>query len=423
MLDEIQMTVKGGDGGHGLISFRREKFAPLGGPDGGDGGRGGDVIVRATDDVYALERLRPRRRYEAGRGGNGASAKKHGRNGKDLVLEAPEGTVIFRLEGGERVELADLPAKGTTAIVARGGKGGWGNIHFATSTNQAPYISQSGAEGEEAEIVLELRLISDVGIIGLPNAGKSTLLAALSAARPKVGDYPFTTLQPTLGVVNVGWQTFRMADLPGLIEGAAEGRGLGHEFLRHAMRCPVLLHLADGSADDPVADVLLIREEIAAYDPDLRDRVAVIAVNKVDLPEVVARRERLEQAFAAEGMSARFISAATGEGLRELAADLFEMVKADRERREREAVEQAETPVLRPQPRRRFEVEVVGGEYVVDAPGIAGFVETMDLDSEPHRQEVYRRLKRWGVAKELERKGAVPGSPVRIGKATLAWLE
>ena len=263
MLDKVQVHVAGGDGGHGLVSYHREKFVPQGGPDGGDGGRGGRIFLRAIDEAYTLEQYRSKKKFKASDGGNGGPKLKTGAHGEDLVLDVPAGTVITEAESGDLI--ADLALAGAEVLVAHGGKGGWGNKRFATSTNKTPAYSQKGHAGEALDIELELRLLADVGLLGLPNAGKSTFLAAISNAKPKIANYPFTTLEPMLGVVDSGFDRFTVADLPGLIEGASEGYGLGFEFLKHVRRCRILLHLVDSSSPDPVTDYELIEGEVRAY--------------------------------------------------------------------------------------------------------------------------------------------------------------
>jgi len=284
MIDKVEILVKSGAGGDGIISFRREKFVPFGGPDGGDGGNGGDVIVRAEPASASLRKYRHRKRYLAGEGGNGGNKKKHGRNGSDLILSVPPGTLVTKktVLPGEEI-CADLEEAGEQVVVARGGRGGLGNVRFATSTNQAPRIARRGEPGEEVDILLELRLIADVGIIGYPNAGKSTLLSKASGARPKIASYPFTTLEPILGAAEVGVQNFVLAEIPGLIEDAHLGRGLGHEFLRHSLRTKMLLHLVDGSHESPLEDMIRVNNELALYDSALAQKPQFVAVNKIDL--------------------------------------------------------------------------------------------------------------------------------------------
>jgi GTP-binding protein len=339
--------------------------------------------------------------------------------GDDLVLEVPAGTVVFDEETGDLV--ADLAQPGEEVLVAHGGRGGWGNKRFATSTNQAPHFSQKGHPGEEFDIRLELRLLADVGLLGLPNAGKSTLLSAMSNARPKIGEYPFTTLEPMLGVVNVDYERFTMADLPGLVEGASEGYGLGFEFLKHVRRCRVLLHLVDGSSPDPVTDFELIEGEVRAYDPRLGEVARLVAVTKADLGRP---RARASAATLREhtGLAVHVVSALEGEGLEELARTLAALVKAERERAA--AAPPEEVPVLRPPSQERFTVRQEGpGRFVVEGRRVVQFVEMMDTEMEGARAEVDRRLDRWGVTKALRRAGARPGDRVVFGEAELAWDE
>lgn len=417
MLDAVEITVKGGNGGHGLVSYHREKFVPQGGPDGGDGGRGGRVFLRAVDDVYTLELYRSRKRFQAGAGGNGGPNLRHGANGEDLYLEVPVGTVVYDAETGDL--LADLSEVGAEVLVAHGGRGGWGNKRFATPTNQTPGYSQKGQEGEERRLRLELRLLADVGLIGLPNAGKSTLLAAVSNAKPKIASYPFTTLEPMLGVVNVGWERFTLADLPGLVEGASEGYGLGFEFLKHVRRCRVLLHVVSCESPDPVTDYELIEGELRAYDPGLEHVARVVAVTKADLDHAAA--ERSAEALAAHlGRPVRVISAHDGTGLEPLKEELMALVTAERARAASQPP--AEVPVIRPAPVDRFVVTIdEDGRYVVDGYTAVTFVKMMDTGMPGALDEVMRRLERWGIAKELRRLGIKPGDVVVFDDVEIAW--
>jgi GTP-binding protein len=417
MLDAVEITVKGGNGGHGLVSYHREKFVPQGGPDGGDGGRGGRVFLRAVDDVYTLELYRSRKRFQAGAGGNGGPNLRHGANGEDLYLEVPVGTVVYDAETGDL--LADLSEVGAEVLVAHGGRGGWGNKRFATPTNQTPGYSQKGQEGEERRLRLELRLLADVGLIGLPNAGKSTLLAAVSNAKPKIASYPFTTLEPMLGVVNVGWERFTLADLPGLVEGASEGYGLGFEFLKHVRRCRVLLHVVSCESPDPVTDYELIEGELRAYDPGLEHVARVVAVTKADLDHAAA--ERSAEALAAHlGRPVRVISAHDGTGLEPLKEELMALVAAERARAASQPP--AEVPVIRPAPVDRFVVTIdEDGRYVVDGYTAVTFVKMMDTGMPGALDEVMRRLERWGIAKELRRLGIKPGDVVVFDDVEIAW--
>ncbi|MDA0256816.1 MAG: GTPase ObgE, partial [Chloroflexi bacterium] len=328
MIDCVEFEVVAGSGGDGAVSFRREKFVPNGGPDGGDGGRGGDVVLLAVDRLSTLRVLQDRRPRRAVAGQGGGPSKRHGRSAPDLELRVPAGTVVWELDAaGEPGDepLVDLADAGASAVVARGGRGGWGNRRFTSSTRQAPRFAQRGAAGEQRRLRLELRLLADVGIVGLPNAGKSTLLRSWSAATPKVAAYPFTTLEPELGVVEVGDDTFVAADVPGLIEGASAGHGLGHEFLSHLERTSVLVHVVDASAAEPLADLDLVNAEIAAFVPPrplgapLATRPQLVALNKIDDPTARERIAELGAALDARGMPWLAISAATREGTRQLA--------------------------------------------------------------------------------------------------------
>ena len=286
-----------------MVSFRREKYVPRGGPDGGDGGRGGSVILVADPALTTLASFRRRRRYRAERGRHGEGGKRHGRSGEDLAILVPVGTIVRRVEGnGSGEVVADLTVPGQRVVVAGGGKGGRGNARFATSTRQAPRIAERGQRGQQTRLILDLKLLSDVGIVGLPNTGKSTLLRAVSAARPKVADYPFTTLEPVLGVVEVAYESFVLANLPGIIEGAHEGAGLGHQFLRHVERTRVLVHLLDGSQPDPVGDLETLNRELAWYSEELERKRQQVVVNKLDLPEVRSRRTELDASLRTLGM-------------------------------------------------------------------------------------------------------------------------
>jgi len=321
MIDRIEIYVYGGRGGNGVISFRREKFIPFGGPDGGDGGKGGSVILIADQGKSTLSSLRHRKHYRAQHGGKGRGKNQQGSDGDDLVMRVPVGTIVRSV--GEGVDLCDLTVDGQRLVVAKGGRGGWGNKRFATPVKQVPRIAKEGQAGEERKLVLVLKLIADVGLIGRPNVGKSTLINAVSAARSKVADYPFTTLEPKLGVVDHstgsrGFDAFVIADIPGLIKGAHTGRGLGHDFLRHIERTRILIHILDGTAENPIADLEEINEELFLFNPSLKDKPQIVAVNKIDIPAVRERLPEIEQALAGIESPLYFISAASGEGLPQL---------------------------------------------------------------------------------------------------------
>ncbi|HUE84345.1 MAG TPA: GTPase ObgE [Pyrinomonadaceae bacterium] len=330
-IDRAKIRIQGGHGGNGVTAFRREKFVPRGGPSGGDGGRGGDVWIVADSSLNTLLHLRYNPEHVAGRGLHGEGSKRSGRNGDDAIVRVPVGTQIFDSSTGELVE--DLAADGSRWLAARGGRGGFGNAHFATSTNRAPRYHQQGSEGEARELQLELKLLADVGLVGFPNSGKSTFISTVSAAKPKVADYPFTTLEPYLGVVDMGdFRTFVIADIPGLIEGAHKGAGLGDQFLRHIERTKLLLHLVDVSsfsARDPVTDYETVNRELAAYSSSLADRPQIVVATKIDALDDEERLTSLKQRAEEMGKPFYAISSATGEGVRELvngiAAQLHEL--------------------------------------------------------------------------------------------------
>lgn len=417
MIDRVDIYVKAGDGGGGVVSFRREKFVPFGGPDGGDGGKGGSVFIVADSSMSTLHYFRQRRQFKGERGRNGAGKKKHGRNGPDLLIRVPVGTLISKKSDGEKVLVADLVEDGQRVLVARGGQGGFGNTRFATPTNQAPRIAQKGEPGEEAYLILDLKLIADVGIVGYPNVGKSTLLAAASAARPKIADYPFTTKEPVLGVVEVGNRSFVLAEIPGLIEGAHRGLGLGHDFLRHAERTKLLIHLLNGTSQSPLADLKNLNNELTLFSPVLAEKPQIVVVNKIDLPEVNARIPELEKELAQVKAPLFFISAATTKGVSQLMAKAAQMLDSIVGEKPIEAV-----AVFRPQPRReRIAVSKDGDTFVVSSPRAERLVIRMDLNSPEVRSYVRRQLTKMGVTRALERAGVKPGDIARFGQVEMEW--
>jgi len=325
-VDRVEILVRAGNGGDGMVSFRREMFVPLGGPDGGDGGHGGTIYIKADMSVSNLSLFRHKRQFKAESGKNGAGQKKFGRGGSDLEIVVPVGTVVYKVGGDGDEFLGDLSQQGQKILVARGGRGGLGNVHFASATNQAPEKATKGGKGEEFRLVLDLKLIADVGIIGYPNVGKSTLLAAVSAAKPKAADYPFTTLEPVLGKVQVEKKVFVLAEIPGLIEGAHQGRGLGYDFLRHAERTKVLLHLVDGNSTNLIDDINKLNNELSLYKPELAKKPQIVAVNKVDLPEVQARMTKTRELFESHGIRVHFISGITRQGVAGLMSEIADML-------------------------------------------------------------------------------------------------
>jgi len=331
-IDEATIHVKAGDGGNGCVAFRREAHVPRGGPSGGDGGDGGSVVVVADPQLTTLLDYKYRRHYKAERGQDGRNKDQYGKAGDELVLRVPVGTVVHDADTGER--LFDLDTAGARYVAARGGKGGQGNIHFATAWNRAPRVATPGTAGDERSLRLELKLLADVGLLGFPNVGKSTFIARVSRARPKIADYPFTTLVPNLGVVDLGDERqLVVADIPGLIEGAAEGAGLGHRFLRHVERTRVLLHILDASAlagpdRDPLSDFDTLNRELALYAPELAKRPQVVALNKADITEVRDQADELSRAFAERGVRLFSLSAVTGDGVRAVLEELWRVAHA-----------------------------------------------------------------------------------------------
>jgi GTPase len=422
MIDRVVIHAQAGKGGDGSLSFRREKYVPKGGPDGGDGGNGGNVILVVDPGLTTLAHFRRKRLYRADNGGHGSGAKKHGARGQDLVIGVPPGTVVrMASETGEGEIIADLMGEKQEVVVAKGGRGGRGNVHFATSTNRAPRIAEKGDPGEELDLQLDLKLISDVGIIGLPNAGKSTLLRTVSAARPKVASYPFTTLEPVLGVVERGYSTVVLADIPGLIAGAHEGAGLGLEFLRHIERTRVLIHLIDGTRSSPREDMATINAELASYSEELARKRQLVAVNKVDVPEVRQRQEEIGSALAKAGIEPPFISAVTGEGVDALIERV--MAALTEERALAEETEAATAPpVIELQPRGpRFVIKQVDGMFAVEGVLAERMVRRLTGDTRETQDEIRRRLVRLGVGAALKRAGVRPGDRIRVAGLEMEW--
>lgn len=330
-LDRVKIRVKAGNGGDGVTAFRREKFVPRGGPSGGDGGHGGNVWIESTEGLNTLLHLRYNPEHKAERGRHGEGSNRSGKEGADAIVKVPVGTQVFDAETSEL--LFDFTEDGQRFLAAKGGKGGWGNAHFATATRQAPKYHYNGRPGEEKELQIELKLIADVGLVGFPNAGKSTLISVISAARPKIADYPFTTLEPNLGVVDMGdFRTFVVADIPGLIEGASEGAGLGDRFLRHVERTKIILHMVDissASGRDPVSDYEVINRELAKYDPDMAARPQIVVATKIDALDEPERLESLKNAARRDGKPFFAISAVTNTGVKELVAAVVEMLRSE----------------------------------------------------------------------------------------------
>ena len=418
-LDEVEITVASGRGGDGAVHFRREKFVPRGGPDGGNGGRGGHVILEVIPTLNTLTAFRHRRIYRAADGERGGRSDRTGKEADDLTLHVPPGTLVRDAVTGDL--LGDLKLPGERLRVCRGGRGGRGNARFANSRNQAPRMAERGEPGSERRLVLELRLIADVGIIGVPNAGKSTLLAALTNARPKIADYPFTTLQPNLGVARLDEDTsVVLADIPGLMEGAHLGIGLGSTFLRHIQRTRALIHLIDGESQDPVADFSQVNAELALFDPRLKARPQVVAVNKIDQPDVLASLPELETRFRQLGVRVLRVSALARTGSVELLrAAVQAMLRAAPE------PEADQVPVYRPdEEATAFRVEAEGqGAWRVRGRAIERAAEMTYWEFPEAVRRFQRILERLGVDDALRRAGAKQGDNVRIGGYELEWQD
>jgi GTPase len=417
-IDSVSVTVSAGDGGNGKLSFRREKYVAKGGPDGGDGGHGGNVILRASNNQDTLAQFRFIKELNADPGQSGGDNNKHGRNGKDLVVLVPVGTIATRPDG---LVVADLITDGDEAIVARGGRGGFGNAHFVSSRRQAPNFAEKGEPGEVFELHFELKMIADVGLVGLPNAGKSTLLGRLSNARPEVADYPFTTLKPNLGMVPVDKETTVLfADIPGLIEGAAEGKGLGHDFLKHVERTAVIVHLIDAYNDDVAATYTTIREELKAYAVALSERPEIIALTKIEGLDDEIIQDLLAQLRAVAGKKAEIypISAQAGIGLKELLFAVKREVLAARAVRAEAVAEASKVPVLKLEDTSAaWRVSHEGGIFLVTGNKIERFAQRTDFDNEESLQRLRDIMRKMGIMHKLLRDGLEPGATVRIGGA------
>jgi GTP-binding protein len=422
--DRATIFVKAGDGGDGAALFRREAHVPRGGPSGGDGGRGGHVYLVTDPQLNTLLPFKFERRFEAERGGNGGRNRMHGRNGADCEIRVPLGTLVRTMIDGVTYEV-DLDAPGMRLLAARGGKGGLGNVHFASATHQTPRIAELGEPGQALELELELKLLADVGLVGFPNAGKSTLLAIVSAARPKIASYPFTTLQPNLGVVAVGDFSFVMADIPGLIAGAHAGVGLGHDFLRHIERTRLLLHLVDAAGTDgrdPLDDYRQIIEELRLYQPELAGRPRIVVLNKIDLPEAGPNIPRLRAAAETDGHEVFLISGATREGvdalLQHVAARLKELPAPQRARRD----ETLTWPVPEVDPN-RFTIEPEGDGFRVRGKKIERLIAMTNFAQPEALMRIQRVLEASGISQALLDAGVKEGDTVYIEKAELVWSD
>lgn len=429
-VDKAKIFVKGGDGGDGLVAFRREKYVPEGGPAGGDGGRGGSVIFRVDEGLRTLMDFRYQRHFKAQRGEKGRNKSQHGAGADDMIVRIPPGTLIIDDETGD--VLADMTRQGQQVVVARGGRGGRGNIRFATPNNPAPELAENGEEGEERWVILELKVMADVGLVGFPSVGKSTLLSVVSAAQPKIGAYHFTTITPNLGVVSVGeGRSFVLADLPGLIEGAHEGVGLGHEFLRHIERTRVIIHVVDMAGSegrDPFEDWEKINEELKLYNTDLDNRPQIVAANKMDMPESAENLEAFREKVTKvrPDLLIMPISSLTREGVQELmykTADLLDQIPEAPAIEEVSELQERKIYKLDKEEDNSFTITRDNETYVVESPRIERMMKRMQLNSHDAILKLARTMRHMGIDEELRKRGATDGTIVRIGDFEFEFVE
>ncbi len=427
MLDSAVIEVRAGNGGHGLVAFIREALLPRGGPGGGDGGHGGDVVLIADSSINTLTKFHWQPHFIAKNGTKGDGHHRNGAKGDAVEVTVPVGTEVWIWEnGGDQELIGDLNQHGQRMIVAEGGRGGWGNAHFVSATHQEPLLAEAGGEGEIRRVRLNLKLLADVGLIGMPNAGKSSILTAISAARPKVADYPFTTLEPVLGVVEHGPQAFVAVDIPGLIEGAHEGVGLGDEFLKHVQRTRVLVHVVDGSEDDVPGRIKAINEEITQFDPELANKPQILAINKLDLDEVsVLIDEIKENLKTVDGLHSEtfFVSAATHDGLEDLKQALFNLLRSSYQDAPAPAVPDEEIPVLRPNVRKSTEVVLrdPDGQLRIVHQKAVRLAKGSNLESHEARLQFHRRLDQLKITKALRAAGMEDGDTVLVGDWEFDW--
>ena len=419
-IDQVEIHVKSGKGGDGMMHFRREKFIPLGGPDGGDGGKGGDVILEVKSTLNTLSSFRQNQKFRAEDGVKGGPSQRSGRYGNDLILYVPPGTVIFDADTGELI--GDLTQPGQQLNILKGGRGGRGNQHFATSRNQVPRTAEKGEPAQERRIKLELKLIADIGLIGVPNAGKSTLLSILTNAKPKIAPYPFTTLEPNLGVANIDDNTtVVLADIPGLIEGASQGAGLGHDFLRHVQRTRVLIHILDGLSEDPVADYSQINSELSLFDPNLAKKPQLVALNKIDQPEVQEKLKDIQKKFKKLNVELMTISALARTNTRDL------LIKAHQKLAEAPPLEEVELPLpvyKQKEDPREFAVTREGAnEWRISGVAIERAASMTYWQHDGSVRRFQKIIETLGVDEALRKAGVQEGDTVAIGEFELEWQE
>lgn len=448
MIDEAHIEVRAGDGGNGMVTFLREAMRPMGGPSGGNGGHGGAVVLVADDSLNTLLKFRWQRHFRAGHGRNGEQNRRNGANGDDLEITVPTGTEVWETvnEGGpqRRVFLGDLASCGQHITVANGGRGGMGNAASVTATNQEPRLAEAGEEGQMKQLALNLKLIADVGLVGMPNAGKSSLLTAISAATPKVADYPFTTLEPVIGMVEHGFDAFAAVDIPGLIEGAAHGHGLGHTFLKHVQRTRLLLHIVDGTEDDIASRVETVNGELAQFDESLAQKPQIIVVNKSDTEEVAVLKSDIEaelRTALGRDQAIHFVSAATHDGLEDLInATAYALAnekrqearatareqspiprRADQLRQTSVLLERDDLPIITPRSAERPAIKLTDGAYRVTHRRAVKLANGSNLSNWDTQVQYHQKLVQMNIARHLERLGAKAGDTIRAGDWELTW--
>jgi GTP-binding protein len=422
-VDKAVVQLKAGDGGKGAVSFRHEKFIDKGGPDGGDGGDGGDIVLEASRNQNTLAAFRFQKQIKAPSGGPGSKRRKHGRSGEDRIVAVPVGTSVVDLEGKL---LADLTQDGEKIIVAKGGKGGFGNAHFVSSTRQVPRVAEKGEEGEEKEVIFELKMIADVGLVGLPNAGKSTFLASVSNAKPEIASYPFTTLTPNLGVVDVGGDSsLLIADIPGLIEGASQGKGLGDEFLRHVERTGVLLHLIDAYHEDIAGAFKTIWEELKAYRIDLTKRPHIVALTKVEGldEEIIADRVKELKKAVPKGVEITAISSQSKQNINDLLFKMRKIVEKEHQKLKKQESKKNSLPVLSISDEEAWHIKKSGKVFVVTGKKVERFAKRTDFESFHGVQRMRDIMKKMGIMHGLVRAGIEPDQTIQIGDPKIGSLE
>ncbi|MDA1060621.1 MAG: GTPase ObgE [bacterium] len=430
--DELKLTMIAGQGGDGCVSFRREKFVPRGGPDGGDGGNGGNIFIRADANINTLGHLANKKVYRANKGGHGLGKKMAGKTGDDLTLIVPKGTIIFNSD--KSTMLADLNNEGDSYIVAKGGKGGLGNTRFTSSTHQAPRFAEKGEPGESNEILMELKLVADVGFIGLPSAGKSTLISVISNARPKIAAYHFTTLIPNLGVVNMGQfggsknDSFVAADIPGLIKGASKGKGLGHQFLKHISRTKLLVHIIDGYSESPVKNYRTINKELKEFDPNLAKLEQIIVINKIDLLDGKTLKKRVASMKKIAKKAKIFsISGITREGLKPLLFEISKQLIKLKKAKPKAKKEKKEIPILKPHlDQVKFEIDKIINKkdhkiFRISGKRIEQLLIMTDTSNLEGLERIYHFMEKMGIKKAIEQKGAKFGDIIKIGEKHVAY--